>query len=111
MAQSGWQVTQTLEELKVLDGQDETHLPPDASWLLEQVRQNVELPAQELHEASQAKRKDVSDLQPIKINETTHLYMLNCPEEIGKCLRGSSKYTFLATGRNLEDTQCIAPYQ
>lgn len=56
VAQSGWQVVHTpeFEVVKELDGQEETHFPREASWLLEQVRQNVELPAQVVQEESQA---------------------------------------------------------
>lgn len=53
-AQSGWQATQEPDELNVFEGQDVTHLPPDASWLLAQVRQNVDEPAHVLHDESQA---------------------------------------------------------
>ena len=45
MAQSGWHVRQDLEEENVLEGQLETHFPPEASWLLPHVRQNDGDPA------------------------------------------------------------------
>ena len=45
---------QVPEELKALEGQEVTHFPPEASWLFEQVKQNVEEPAQLLHDVSQA---------------------------------------------------------
>ena len=47
-------MTQDPEELKALEEHDATHLPSDASRLLAQVRQNVEDPAHELQEESQA---------------------------------------------------------
>ena len=53
-AQSGWQGRQAPEEEKVPAGQVATHLPFEASWLLLQVRQNVEDPKHVLHEESQA---------------------------------------------------------
>lgn len=61
VAQSGWQVVQIPDELKALDGHEDTHLPPDASWLLEHVRQNVELPTHVLQEASQAGLCQISE--------------------------------------------------
>lgn len=42
------------DELKVFDGHDETHFPPDASWLLAHVKQNVDDPVQLLHDESHA---------------------------------------------------------
>ena len=48
---------QTPEEENVPGGQVETHLPFDASWLLLQVRQNVDVSKQVLQEASQAGNK------------------------------------------------------
>ena len=54
VAQSGWQVVHTPAELKDVDGQDETHCPADASWLLAHVKQNFELPAQVVHDESHA---------------------------------------------------------
>lgn len=53
-AQSGWQVIHAPEELNVFDGHEETHFPPEANWLLVQVKQNVEEPAQVLQDESQA---------------------------------------------------------
>ena len=52
--QSGWQVVHTPEELKEFDGHEETHLPLEASWLLEHVKQKVDVPAQLLHDESHA---------------------------------------------------------
>lgn len=47
------------DEVKVLEGQDATHLPLDASWLFRHVRQNVALPTQVPQVESQA-GKEVS---------------------------------------------------
>lgn len=44
----------TPEELKEFDGHEETHLPLEASWLLEHVKQKVDVPAQLLHDESHA---------------------------------------------------------
>lgn len=44
----------TPEELKDVEGQEETHDPADASWLLVHVRQNFELPAHVEHDESHA---------------------------------------------------------
>ncbi|EED78376.1 predicted protein [Postia placenta Mad-698-R] len=54
VAQSGWHARHEPEELKVLDGHEETHDPLDASLLLAQVKQKVDDPAQVLQEESQA---------------------------------------------------------
>lgn len=54
VAQSGWQVMQDPEELNVLEGQEDTHFPAEANWLLAQDRQKVEDPTQVLQEESQA---------------------------------------------------------
>jgi len=56
-AQSGWQGMQAPEEENVPKGQEETHLPFDASWLSLQVRQNVDVPKQVLQEEPQAGKK------------------------------------------------------
>lgn len=53
VAQSGWQVTQLPDELKVFEGQLATHEPEEASLLFAQVRQKVEDPAQVEQDASQ----------------------------------------------------------
>ena len=42
------------DELKVFEGQEATHFPPDASWLFAQVRQKVDEPAHVLQDESQA---------------------------------------------------------
>ena len=52
VAQSGWQVRQLPEALKVLEGQLATHVPEDASWLPAQVRQNFADPEQDEQEES-----------------------------------------------------------
>ena len=54
VAQSGWHVIHEPDELNVFDGQDETHLPLEASWLLAHVKQNVEEPAHVLQDESHA---------------------------------------------------------
>ena len=41
----------------MFDGQDATHLPPEASWLLAQVRQNVDDPAQVPQDESHAVKR------------------------------------------------------
>jgi hypothetical protein len=46
LAQSGWHLRQEPEELKVPDGQVETHCPDDASCWDVQVRQKVGEPRQ-----------------------------------------------------------------
>jgi len=53
VAQSGWQERHEPEELNVFEGQLATHDPSEASWLLAQVRQKVDEPAQVEHEESQ----------------------------------------------------------
>lgn len=58
-AQSGWHVRQDPEEVKVLEGQLETHFPAEASWLLGHVRQNVGVPAHVPQDALQAKIKKI----------------------------------------------------
>lgn len=55
LAQSGWHVRQDPEEENVLEGQLETHFPPEASWLLTHVRQNVGDPAHVPQDGSQAR--------------------------------------------------------
>lgn len=55
LAQSGWQATQDPVALKLLEGQDVTHFPLDANWLLGQVRQEVDDPTHVVHDESQAK--------------------------------------------------------
>ena len=54
VAQSGWQVVHTPEELNEFEGHEETHFPPEASWLLEHVKQKVDDPTQLLHDESHA---------------------------------------------------------
>ena len=44
----------TPEELNEFEGHEETHFPPEASWLLEHVKQKVDDPAQLLHDESHA---------------------------------------------------------
>src|ERR1700761_472142 len=59
VAQSGWQERQEPEAEKVFAGQVATHSPAEASWLEEQVKQNVVEPAQVLQEESQAGKETV----------------------------------------------------
>lgn len=54
VAQSGWHVTHWPEEVKVFEGQDDTHFPLAATWLFAHVKQNVDEPAQEPQDESQA---------------------------------------------------------
>lgn len=60
VAQSGWQVTHCPEELNVFEGQEATHFPFAASWLLAHDRQNVADPAQVPHDESQARTNAIS---------------------------------------------------
>lgn len=55
LAQSGWHVRHDPDELNVLEGHVETHLPSEASWFPEQVRQKLDDPAQVPQEESQAR--------------------------------------------------------
>lgn len=54
VAQSGWHVTQAPEELNVLDGQELTHCPLDASILFAHVKQKLALPAHVLQDEEHA---------------------------------------------------------
>lgn len=49
VAQSGWQGVHVPEVVIELDGQEETHLPPEASWPPLQVRQKSAAPMQVPH--------------------------------------------------------------
>lgn len=55
VAQSGWHAVQEDAEAKEVEGQEETHVPFEASRLLAHVRQKVVVPAQVLHDESQAR--------------------------------------------------------
>jgi hypothetical protein len=54
VAQSGWQAMQAPEELNLLEGQELTHCPLEASKLFVQVKQVVALPAQLVQDEEQA---------------------------------------------------------
>lgn len=54
VAQSGWQLTHWPPEVKVLEGQLETHLPDAANWPVGHVRQKSDDPTHEPHEDEHA---------------------------------------------------------
>lgn len=54
VAQSGWQARHVPEELIVPEGQEDTQVPLDASWLFEHDRQKSADPAHVLQDESQA---------------------------------------------------------
>jgi len=55
VAQSGWQETQAPAELNVLEGQELTHWPFEASKLFAHVKQKLALPEQLVQDEEQAK--------------------------------------------------------
>jgi hypothetical protein len=110
VAQSGWQETQFPEELNVLEGQELTHCPFEASKLFAHVKQKLALPEQLVQDEEQAEKIIKSAHFENKLKgSSSYLCTSNYPEERGKCPMDNLRRTSPATTRNQEDNQCTEP--
>jgi hypothetical protein len=104
VAQSGWQAVHVPAAVMVLEGQEETHLPPEASWPPLHVRQKSAAPTHVPHWEEHAVAVLSTDIG----NEKKEFYRCKSSCLLGKqrFQMGNFRHRYHSTVRNQEDIPC-----